>query len=94
MLRILSALAVVCLLSLSQSAAIAADKDPIMVGSVLDETGGLNVYGKTMADATRLAVKSINESGGVLGRPAEITQGQYGRAKPSEASDPAGSECG
>jgi branched-chain amino acid transport system substrate-binding protein len=72
MIRILSALAVVCVLSLSQSAAIAANKDPIMVGSVLDETGGLNVYGKTMADATRLAVKSINDSGGVLGRPLKL----------------------
>src|SRR5262245_56847033 len=50
----------------------AADKEPIVVGSVLDETGGLNVYGKAMADATRLAIKSINDAGGVLGRPLKL----------------------
>lgn len=52
--------------------ALAADKEPIVVGSILDETGGLNVYGKSMADATRLAVQSINDAGGVLGRPLKL----------------------
>lgn len=52
--------------------ALAADKTPIVVGSILDETGGLNVYGKAMADATQLAVKSINDAGGVLGRPLKL----------------------
>ena len=50
----------------------AADKEPIVVGSILDETGGLNVYGKAMADATRLAIQSINDAGGVLGRPLKL----------------------
>ena len=52
--------------------AIAADKDQIVVGSILDETGGLNIYGKAMADATQLAIKSINASGGVLGRQLKL----------------------
>jgi len=45
---------------------------PIKVGSILDETGPLNIYGTAMADATKLAIKDINESGGVLGRELEL----------------------
>lgn len=45
---------------------------PIKVGSVLDETGPLNIYGEAMADATRLAIKDINGDGGVLGRQLEL----------------------
>ena len=47
-------------------------KDPIVVGSILDETGGLNIYGKAMADSTRLAIDDINNSGGVLGRQLKL----------------------
>jgi urea transport system substrate-binding protein len=49
-----------------------AAKDPIIVGSILDETGPLNIYGAPMADATRLAIEHINENGGVLGRPLKL----------------------
>ena len=52
--------------------AAAADKKPIVVGSILDETGPLNIYGKAMVDATKLAIKQINEKGGVLGRQLEL----------------------
>lgn len=45
---------------------------PIPVGSILDETGPLNIYGTAMADATELAIKDINENGGVLGRQLEL----------------------
>lgn len=48
------------------------DKSPIKVGSVLDETGPLNIYGSAMADATKLAIKDINNKGGVNGRPLEL----------------------
>ncbi len=46
--------------------------EPVRVGSLLDETGPLNIYGTPMADATRLAVASINAAGGVLGRQLEL----------------------
>ncbi|MCY4621590.1 MAG: transporter substrate-binding protein [bacterium] len=46
--------------------------EPIRVGSLLDETGPLNIYGTPMADATRLAIADINASGGVLGRQLEL----------------------
>jgi len=45
---------------------------PIKVGSILDETGPLNIYGTAMADATELAIKDINDNGGVLGRQLEL----------------------
>ncbi|QLQ09935.1 MAG: transporter substrate-binding protein [Nocardioidaceae bacterium] len=38
----------------------------------MDETGPLNIYGESMADATALAIKSINANGGVLGRQLEL----------------------
>ena len=46
--------------------------EPIRVGSLLDETGPLNIYGTPMADATRLAIADINANGGVLGRQLEL----------------------
>jgi len=46
--------------------------EPIVVGSILDETGGLEMYGAAMVDATRLAVDHINAAGGVLGRPLKL----------------------
>jgi urea transport system substrate-binding protein len=45
---------------------------PIKVGSILDETGGLNIYGVAMSDATKLAVQDINDNGGVLGRKLQL----------------------
>jgi len=54
------------------SSAQAQSPEPIAVGSILDETGPINVYGKAMADATRLAVQHINDTGGVLGRPLRL----------------------
>jgi len=47
-------------------------KAGIVVGSILDETGPLNIYGKPAADATKLAIKDINDKGGVLGRKLKL----------------------
>ena len=46
--------------------------DTITVGSVLDETGPLNIYGKGMAIATKLAVDDINSNGGVNGKKLKL----------------------
>ena len=46
--------------------------EPIRVGSLLDESGPLNIYGTPMGDATRLAIDDINAKGGVLGRQLEL----------------------
>lgn len=50
-----------------------ADTDePIVVGSILDQTGPINIYGVAMHDATELAIEDINQQGGVLGRELEL----------------------
>src|SRR2546429_2017107 len=46
---------------------------PIAVGSILDGTGGLNIYGTVMIDATNFAIDEINKKGGVLGRQLKLT---------------------
>ncbi len=42
--------------------------DPIKMAVILDQSGGLELLGIPMLEATRLAVKEINEAGGLLGR--------------------------
>lgn len=49
-----------------------ADGEPITIGSIYDLTGGLNIYGIQQNQALDLAVASLNENGGVLGRPVEV----------------------
>ena len=46
---------------------------PVPVGSILDGTGGLNIYGTVMIDSTNFAVDDINKKGGVLGRQLKLT---------------------
>ena len=45
--------------------------EPIKIGTVMDYTGDLGPYGRDMQRGIDLAVKLINEGGGVLGRPVE-----------------------
>lgn len=47
-------------------------EEPIIVGSILDETGPISIYGKAMVDATELAIEHINANGGLLGRPLKL----------------------
>lgn len=48
------------------------EEGPVKVGSILDATGPLSLYGDPMVKATRLAVDTINANGGVLGRQLEL----------------------
>ncbi len=50
----------------------AAADDPIAVASILDGSGGLDIYGQPMIDCTRLAVQETNAAGGLLGRPVDL----------------------
>ncbi len=45
---------------------------PIKVAGILDQSGGLDIYGSPMVDAMRLAVEELNAAGGVTGRPIEL----------------------
>ena len=47
---------------------------PIKLGSVLDNSGNLDAYGKPMVQATQLAADEINAAGGLLGRKIQIVQ--------------------
>jgi urea transport system substrate-binding protein len=47
---------------------------PIRLGSVLDNSGNLDAYGKPMVMATQLAAEEINATGGLLGRKIEVKQ--------------------
>jgi branched-chain amino acid transport system substrate-binding protein len=46
----------------------------IKLGSVLDNSGNLDIYGKPMVMATTMAVEEINASGGLLGRKIKPIQ--------------------
>ena len=46
--------------------------DAIKFVSILDQSGGLDIYGKPMVDATRMAVAEMNAAGGLLGREIDL----------------------
>jgi urea transport system substrate-binding protein len=47
-------------------------KQSIKVGSIYDLSGPLGIVGKPKVDATKLAIKDINDHGGVLGRKLKL----------------------
>ncbi|MGZ5275293.1 MAG: urea ABC transporter substrate-binding protein [Caldimonas sp.] len=47
---------------------------PIKLGSVLDNSGNLDAYGKPMVMATTMAAEEINAAGGLLGRKIQVVQ--------------------
>ncbi len=47
---------------------------PIKLGSILDNSGNLDIYGKPMVMATAMAVEELNAAGGLLGRKIELNQ--------------------
>ncbi|WP_433171527.1 ABC transporter substrate-binding protein [Actinoallomurus sp. CA-150999] len=52
----------------------ASTSGPIPVGSVLDLTGPLSIYGVPKSKVTKLAIDDINAHGGVLGRKLSLVQ--------------------
>ena len=48
--------------------------DAIKLGSLLDNSGNLDIYGKPMVMATKLAAEEINAAGGLLDREVEVIQ--------------------
>jgi branched-chain amino acid transport system substrate-binding protein len=51
---------------------VASAAEPIPVASLLDLSGGLDIYGKPMIDAMTLAVEETNAAGGLLGRQVKL----------------------
>jgi branched-chain amino acid transport system substrate-binding protein len=50
----------------------AAADDMIKMVSILDQSGGLDIYGKPMVDNTVLAVEELNAAGGLLGKQIDL----------------------
>ncbi|MGJ7579355.1 transporter substrate-binding domain-containing protein [Variovorax sp. RHLX14] len=46
--------------------------EPIKVGALYSQTGGLSIVEKMLANAVKMAVAEINATGGVLGRQVEV----------------------
>ena len=46
--------------------------DTIKFVSILDQSGGLDIYGKPMVDCTRMAIDELNAAGGLLGKQIEL----------------------
>ncbi|WP_175942928.1 ABC transporter substrate-binding protein [Caballeronia sp. BCC1704] len=51
---------------------IAEAADEILVGGITDQSGGLDIYGKPMADCLTLAVEEWNAQGGLLGKQIKL----------------------
>ncbi len=56
-------------------AAAPAMAEPLKIGSLKPLTGDLQAYGEANVNGVRLAVKQINEAGGVGGEPVELVVG-------------------
>lgn len=54
------------------SAAAAQEAKPIVIGAAIAQTGFIAAYDADPAKAAEMAVKDINEAGGVLGRPLKL----------------------
>src|SRR3990170_7241784 len=54
---------------------------PLKIGYLLDFTGALAPFGPEEENGVKLAVKHINDAGGVLGEPVEIFRGDSGTDK-------------
>ena len=62
--------------------------EPIKIGTLIDTTGDLAVFGPPIVLATDLAAQLINEAGGVYGRPIEMIHRDSGTS-PQIATDAA-----
>ena len=50
----------------------AAAADTIKIAGILDQSGGLDIYGRPMVDTMKLAVEELNANGGVTGQQVEL----------------------
>lgn len=69
-LVLVSILVLVLLFGFASSSALGAEK--IKIGSLMALSGGLSKYGPPIKKGVQLAVKDLNEAGGVLGKEVEL----------------------
>src|SRR5882762_991652 len=58
----------------------------LKLGTLLPETGSLQILGPSQVAGVKLALKDINDNGGVLGKPVEIVESDSGDTKTDIAS--------
>lgn len=68
MKNILGTISLASVIALTSSAAFA----EVKVGAIFDLTGGLNIYGIQQDNALDLAIKSVNDAGGVNGKDVTV----------------------
>lgn len=73
--RLAAGAAAVALALLGSTSATADEGGELRIGALMPMTGDLQSYGETSLNGTRLAVKHINEHGGVHGEDAEVVSG-------------------
>lgn len=54
--------------------ATAAEGEPLIIGAVFNQTGWMAAYDGPPREAAFLAVKVLNEQGGIMGRPVELIE--------------------
>lgn len=55
-----------------QATTTAVPSEPIKIGIIADLTGPFTTYGSSLARSAQLAIKEINEAGGIAGRQVEV----------------------
>ena len=60
-------------------------KQPVRIGAIYNLSGPLGSIGRPALAGARLAVKQLNERGGLLGRPVELVA-RDGRTDPAEVA--------
>lgn len=77
--QIIAAFAAVALVTAAcggdDAAAPAGSTDPLRIGYLLPETGQLAFLGPPMVSGVQLAISEINDAGGVLGNPIDLSSG-------------------
>ena len=77
------ALGLIAAASLGFGQEVAADEDPIVIGAAVALSGFVAPYDDGPQKAAQLAVKVINERGGVLGRQIEMVFADTNRTSPT-----------
>lgn len=68
-------LALASIVAVTQPYSLVADDSPVVVGVPLPLTGEYEAFGSTMHNAFELALNTINEGGGINGRPLRLSYG-------------------
>lgn len=68
----LSATGLIGVVGSGSVAASASSKSPILVGSIMPETGAYSAIGQAADNSAKMAVAEINKAGGILGRQLKV----------------------